>query len=58
MTARIRCIIDRFIRQQDGSTAIEYGLIAALVFLVMVAAVQQFAANTVDMWNFIAGKLK
>ena len=32
-------LIKRFIREEDGVTAIEYGLIAALIALVIAAAV-------------------
>ena len=32
-------LIQRFIREEDGVTALEYGLIAALIALVIAAAV-------------------
>jgi pilus assembly protein Flp/PilA len=34
-----------------GATAIEYGLIAALIVVAMIAALQGVASATVDMWN-------
>lgn len=47
-----------FARSRSGSTAIEYGLIAALVFLAMVTSVELFASKTVSMWTYVASKLK
>ena len=37
----------------SGATAVEYGLILALVFLAMVGAVQNFAGATTNMWNHV-----
>jgi len=36
---------------QSGATAVEYGLILALIFLAMVGAVQSFGNRTTKMWN-------
>lgn len=47
----------RFAADQSGATAIEYGLICALVFMVVVGAIQNFAQKTNDMYNNIAAKL-
>lgn len=58
MTQKITRLIRVFLSHRGGATAIEYGLIAALVFVGMVSAVQQFAGNSVDMWNMIASKMK
>jgi len=43
-----------FWRDQRGATAVEYGLVASLIFLAIVAAVTQFASNTGKMYNAIA----
>jgi pilus assembly protein Flp/PilA len=37
-----------------GATAVEYGLILALIFLAMVAAVQGVATKTTAMWNNVS----
>ena len=42
----------------SGATAVEYGLILALVFLAMLAAVQNFGNASIGMWNNIATKVK
>ena len=38
-------------RDEKGATAVEYGLILALVFLAMLGAVQAFGQNTIVMWT-------
>jgi len=37
-----------------GATAIEYGLILAMVFLAMVGALQAFGVEVVDMFNNVS----
>ena len=38
-------------RDTAGATAVEYGLILALVFLAMLAGVQAFTSASITMWN-------
>lgn len=38
-------LMKRFLRNERGATAIEYGLILSLMFLAIVASVQLFAAE-------------
>jgi len=38
---------------ESGATAVEYGLILALIFLAMVGAVQAFADGTIGMWGHV-----
>ena len=40
-------------RDTRGATAVEYGLILALVFLSMVGAVQSFGTEAITMWSKI-----
>jgi pilus assembly protein Flp/PilA len=40
-----------------GVTAMEYGLIAALIAVAIIAAVQAVGTNLAGTFNFIAGKL-
>lgn len=49
--------LTRFLKEEEGVTAIEYGLIAALIAVVIIAAVQLVGTNLRDVFNFIAGKL-
>ena len=50
-------LCSRFARDDSGATAIEYGLIVALIFLAIVTAVNSFAQNTNTMYSTIASNL-
>lgn len=41
-------------RDASGATAVEYGLILALVFLAMLGAVQSFGDASSQMWTKVA----
>ncbi|WP_019448713.1 Flp family type IVb pilin [Cupriavidus sp. BIS7] len=53
------CIVslNAFIRDEDGVTAIEYGLIAALIAVVIIATVQLVGTNLSSVFSFIAAEL-
>ena len=38
----------------QGATAVEYGLIIALIFLAMIGGVTTFGETTITMWNNIS----
>ena len=44
----------KLIRDKKAATAVEYGLIIALIVLAMMAGLGQFAGTTIKMWNDIA----
>ncbi len=41
----MKTLIERFIKDEDGATAIEYGLIAALIGVAVIAAVRAVGTN-------------
>ncbi|WP_010164106.1 MULTISPECIES: Flp family type IVb pilin [unclassified Sphingomonas] len=47
-------LIKRLLASRKAGTAIEYGLIIALVVLAMIAALGQFASATTGMWNRVS----
>ncbi|MFT3729224.1 MAG: Flp family type IVb pilin [Terricaulis sp.] len=47
-------MLKRFLHDESGVTAIEYGLIAALIFLAIVTAVGTFATNANTMFGKIS----
>ena len=51
-------LIGRFIRDERGATAIEYGLIAALIAVVIVTAVTAVGTNMQGRFNNIANATK
>ena len=42
----------------SGATAIEYGLIAALIVIAMMGALNGVAGETISMWTTISDKLE
>jgi pilus assembly protein Flp/PilA len=44
-------------RNEDGATAIEYGLIAALIAVAAIAAMQQIGTSLTSTFNNTASKL-
>ena len=48
----------KFLSDESGATVIEYGLICSLVFLAIVASINNFANKTNIMYNNISTALK
>lgn len=53
----MRGFINRLHRDDSGAAAIEYGLICALIFLVIVAAVAAFAARSTAMYDRVGAAM-
>jgi pilus assembly protein Flp/PilA len=51
-------IISRFVRDESGATAIEYGLIAALIAVVIITAVTTVGSNLTTTFTKISTGLK
>lgn len=49
--------VRRFLRDESGVTAIEYGLIAALVAVVVISTIKTVGANLKTTFNSIATNL-
>lgn len=49
--------VNRFIRDEEGVTAIEYGLLAALIAVAIIAGAQLVGTNLNALFNTIAGHL-
>ena len=47
----------RLIRDERGTSAVEMGLICALIVMAMLTALQGFAAENTDMWSNVASKV-
>ena len=46
----------RLVDDQSGATAVEYGVILALIVIAMIAALQSVANSTIDMWGNVESK--
>lgn len=49
--------IQKFLREEDGVTAIEYGLIAALIAVVIITAVTTVGTKLSGIFTYIGSKL-
>jgi pilus assembly protein Flp/PilA len=49
-----RSVVAAFLADRRGATAIEYGLICSLIFLVIITAVTSFGNNTSSLINQIS----
>ena len=47
----------KLIRDKKAATAVEYGLIVALIVLAMITGLSQFAGTTIKMWNDVASNV-
>jgi len=45
------------VRLKKGATAVEYGLIAALIVLAMLGALRSVATETSGMWNEVSSEV-
>lgn len=43
-----------FVQQEGGATAIEYGIIASMIFVVILGAVTLFGVRVTSMWTVVA----
>ena len=50
--------VTRFVKDESGATAIEYGLIAALIAVVIITAVTAVGSNLSTKFNNIANAVK
>lgn len=50
--------LSRFMRDESGATAIEYGLIAALIAVGIIAAATTVGTGLGNIFNYIGGELK
>jgi pilus assembly protein Flp/PilA len=47
----------RICADDRGATAIEYGLIVALIVLALMSSLQLFASNSIAMWSDVESKV-
>ena len=55
---RCRALVRRFLRDDSGATAIEYGLIAAGIAVVIITAVQLVGTNLTTTFNSVANSVR
>ncbi len=53
----MKALINKFMTDEDGATAIEYGLIAALIAVAIIAAVRAVGSNLSNTFSEVASNL-
>jgi pilus assembly protein Flp/PilA len=53
----MRVLLNKFIANEDGATAIEYGLIAALVAVVIIAGLNTLSSSLNATFDHVASSL-
>ncbi len=53
----VRAKLREFVRNESGATAIEYGLIAGLIAVVIIVAVTAIGADLKGIFEYIAAQL-
>ena len=54
----MKVLVARFLHDQSGATAIEYGLIAACIAIAIIAAVKGVATNLNSTFNNVAANVR
>jgi pilus assembly protein Flp/PilA len=48
----------KIIRDTEAATAVEYGLVVALLVIAVIAGIGNFATATTDMWNVVSNNVE
>ena len=51
-------LFSRLRKDERAATAVEYGLILALIFLAMIVGVRTFASTTIEMWEYVSNSVR
>ena len=51
---KLNKLLKAILEDRSGATAVEYGLIVALIVIAMVSALNTFANETINMWNKVS----
>jgi pilus assembly protein Flp/PilA len=51
-------LIGRLSQDERGATAVEYALIAALIVIAMISALNNVAGTTTNMWNNVSNDVR
>lgn len=51
-------LLRKLYRCESGATAVEYGLIAALISVVIISALQLASTSMIDAFNFISTSIR
>ncbi|MBH0113751.1 Flp family type IVb pilin [Novosphingobium sp. YJ-S2-02] len=47
-------LVREFLHDRDGATAVEYGVILAMIVIVIVVSIQGMADEAISMWDHVS----
>jgi pilus assembly protein Flp/PilA len=53
----MRTLLKKFIRENNGATAIEYALLAALIFVVVIGGINALGGKTSGLYNNVSSNV-
>ena len=54
---KLNKLLKAILEDRSGATAVEYGLIVALIVIAMVSALNTFANETINMWSRVSNAM-
>ena len=57
MSVAMKAFVKRFCQDERGATAIEYGLIATLICVAIIAAMTNLGSNMANTWKKVSDKM-
>ena len=57
MSINVSVLVKRFCADERGATAIEYGLIATLICVAIIAAMSNLGNNVANTWKKVSDKM-
>lgn len=57
MSVSMKAFVKRFCQDERGATAIEYGLIATLICVAIIAAMTNLGSNMANTWKKVSDKM-
>lgn len=57
MSVSVTALVKRFCQDERGATAIEYGLIATLICVAVIAAMSNLGNNIANTWKKVSDKM-
>ncbi len=54
---RIRSAVARFVRNEDGPTAVEYAVMLALIIVVCITAITALGSNANNTFSYVASQV-
>ena len=55
---KLNKLLKAILEDRSGATAVEYGLIVALIVIAMISALNTFANETINMWDRVTGSME